>query len=41
MSSRVNLYFQLMITRHTILLVTLKKENIHLFKGLNVTVLMK
>lgn len=41
MSLRVNLYSQLMITLLSILLVILKKENIHIFKGLNVTALMK
>lgn len=41
MSLRVNLYSQLMITLLSILLVILKKKNIHIFKGLNVTALMK
>lgn len=41
MSSRVNLYSQLMITLLLILLVTLKKENRHMFKSLDVTALMK
>lgn len=41
MNSRVNSYSQLMITRLLVLLVTLKKENKHMFKGLDITALMK